>query len=59
MYLLKNFEVVNFVDFDMLGREKGELSFLYFHERLARKTKRNETMRIEACSTLVEPHYIA
>lgn len=28
MYLLKNFEVVNFVYFDMvsLGREKGELS---------------------------------
>ena len=30
MYLLENFEVVNFVSFDMvsLGREKVELNFL-------------------------------
>lgn len=30
MYRLNNFEVVNFVYYDMvsLGREKGELSFL-------------------------------
>ena len=30
MYLLENFEVVNFVSFDKvsLGQEKGELSFL-------------------------------